>query len=83
MGPVVDTLTTAVDSSMMRLVPADGKDALKHALAERGWKQRALAKACGVSASTVCRWLSGERQPRKKHIRRLRELLEIPADAWV
>ena len=60
-----------------------GKEALKDALVERGWKQRALAKACDVRPSTVSRWLSGERQPGKKQIRRLRELLDIPADAWV
>lgn len=40
------------------------KEMVKDVLEELGWDSSQLAAACGVSKSTVSRWLSGEQIPR-------------------
>lgn len=56
------------------------KEVLRDGIAERKWRPRHFAKRIGVSPSTVSRWLSGERVPDKKHIRRISDLLDIPVE---
>lgn len=40
------------------------KGMVEDVLEELGWDQAQLAAACGVSKSTVSRWLAGEKMPR-------------------
>jgi transcriptional regulator with XRE-family HTH domain len=42
--------------------------------------QKELAAEVGVSYQTVQSWESGKAQPRLRHIRRLAEVLQVPAD---
>lgn len=59
------------------------RDAIRGKLDELGWKQTRLAKECGVSASAVSRWMSGEREPGKEQIRKLVEVLGISSEVLV
>jgi transcriptional regulator with XRE-family HTH domain len=52
-------------------------------LVEDGLKQCEIAKAVGVGASTVSRWLTGERAPDKDHMKKLFEHYEIPVGDWL
>lgn len=52
-------------------------------LVEDGLKQREIAEAVGVGASTVSRWLTGERAPDKDHMKKLFEFYEIPIEDWL
>lgn len=60
-----------------------GPMALKEALATRRWTQVSVAAKLKVSKTTVSRWISGERVPSRTHMAALRDILEIPTDAWV
>lgn len=63
--------------------PGRGPTALKEALALRKWTQVSIAAKLKVSKTTVSRWISGERVPSRTHMAALRDVLEIPTDAWV
>ena len=62
--------------------------ALKDALAQKGWTQKQLAEAIGVSAQSVTNWLKGDDFPRPDKLLklattlklRLDDLIERPAD---
>ena len=58
----------------------EAKELIRDGIAARKWRPRHFAKRVGVSPSTVSRWLSGERVPDKKHIRRISALLDIPVE---
>lgn len=60
-----------------------GPDVLREAIRARKWSQASVAKMLKVSKTTVSRWLSGQRTPGRFHMAALRELLQIPIDAWI
>ena len=66
-----------------RKAAGKGAIALKQALSERKWTQVRIANKLKVSKTTVSRWISGERVPSRTHMAALRDILEIPTDAWV
>lgn len=51
---------------------------LKELLISKGLKQKWLANKMGVSEVTVSSWCSGKSEPKKEHIQKLSELLEVP-----
>jgi len=51
---------------------------LKELLKSKGIKQKWLASKLGVSEVSVSNWCAGKSTPKKAHIQKLSELLEIP-----
>ena len=51
---------------------------LKELLKSKGLKQNWLANKMGVSEVTVSNWCAGKSVPRKAHLKKLSELLEVP-----
>ncbi len=51
---------------------------LKELLKSKGLKQKWLASKMGVSEVTVSNWCAGKSVPKKAHLQKLSELLEIP-----
>lgn len=45
------------------------REALDALMAKRDWSQTELAKAFGVTQSTISRWRQGERRPRTRAAR--------------
>ena len=56
---------------------------LKELLKSKGIKQNWLATKMGVSEVTVSSWCAGKSVPRKDHLKKLSELLDIPIKAIV
>jgi transcriptional regulator with XRE-family HTH domain len=52
-------------------------ESLKKALTQKGWTQRDLAEAVGVSAQSVTNWLKGEDFPRPDKLLRLAATLKL------
>lgn len=50
---------------------------LKELLTSKGLKQKWLAGKMGVSEITVSSWCAGKSTPRKEHLQKLSELLEV------
>jgi transcriptional regulator with XRE-family HTH domain len=50
---------------------------LKELLRSKGLKQKWLANKMGVSEVTVSSWCAGKSVPRKEHLKKLSELLDI------
>ncbi|HVC26212.1 MAG TPA: helix-turn-helix transcriptional regulator [Acidimicrobiales bacterium] len=46
----------------------------------KGWLQRDLARAAGVSQQTASRWLLGQAQPNVVHAQVLAEVLDVGVD---
>lgn len=59
-----------------------GPQALRDALAARGWTQGQLARALGVTRGAVCQWLSGATRPNLDRAAALELLTEVPCGAW-
>jgi transcriptional regulator with XRE-family HTH domain len=53
-------------------------ESVKHALALKGWAQKDLAKAIGVSAQSVTNWLAGADFPRPDKLLKLALTLQLP-----
>lgn len=51
---------------------------LKELLDSKGIKQKWLANKIGVSEVTVSNWCSAKSTPKKEHLRKLSEVLEVP-----
>ena len=51
---------------------------LKELLKSKGLKQKWLASKMGVSEVTVSSWCGGKSVPKKAHLQKLSELLEVP-----
>jgi len=51
---------------------------LKEILKSKGLKQVWLAHKIGVSEVTVSNWCSGKSVPKKEHLQRISELLDVP-----
>jgi len=51
---------------------------LKELLKSKGLKQKWLANKMGVSEVTVSSWCAGNSVPKKAHLEKLSELLEVP-----
>ena len=51
---------------------------LKELLKSKGLKQKWLANKMGVSEVTVSSWCAGKSVPRREHLQKLSELLEVP-----
>jgi transcriptional regulator with XRE-family HTH domain len=51
---------------------------LKELLKSKGIKQKWIANKMGVSEVTVSNWCSAKSVPKKEHLQKLSELLEIP-----
>jgi transcriptional regulator with XRE-family HTH domain len=58
-------------------------DSLKNALTQKGWTQKDLAGAIGVSAQSVTNWLKGEDFPRPDKLLRLATTLKLRLDELV
>jgi transcriptional regulator with XRE-family HTH domain len=56
---------------------------LKELLKSKGIKQKWLANKLGVSEVTVSNWCSAKSMPKKAHLLKLSELLEIPIKSIV
>ncbi len=54
---------------------------LKEHLESKGLKQKWLAKKMGVSQVTVSNWVSEKHVPKKHHLDKLSELLDIPVNS--
>lgn len=50
---------------------------LYDALACKGWSQRKLAEQTGIHASTISRYLNGERVPKVNNIHKISEALDM------
>lgn len=56
---------------------------LKELLKSKGIKQKWLANRLGVSEVTVSNWCSGKSMPKKSHLQKLSEILEIPTKSII
>jgi transcriptional regulator with XRE-family HTH domain len=56
---------------------------LKEILKAKGLKQKWLANRMGVSEVTVSNWCAGKSVPKKAHLQKLSELLELPIKSIV
>jgi transcriptional regulator with XRE-family HTH domain len=57
------------------------RQAVRHARRERGWSQRKLAEALGVSHSTVSFWEQGKTLPEPANVIDLERVLELESGA--
>ncbi len=51
---------------------------LKELLKSKGIKQKWLANKLGVSEVTVTNWCAGKSVPKKAHLQKISELLDVP-----
>ncbi len=56
---------------------------LKELLKSKGIKQKWLANKIGVSEVTVSLWCAGKSLPKKEHLIKLSELLEVPIRTFI
>lgn len=56
---------------------------LKELLHSKGIKQKWLANKIGVSEVTVSNWCSSKSAPKKEHLRKLSEVLDVPSDSII
>jgi transcriptional regulator with XRE-family HTH domain len=56
---------------------------LKELLHSKGIKQKWLANKIGVSEVTVSNWCSAKSAPKKEHLRKLSEILEVPISSII
>ena len=58
-------------------------DSIRAALASKGWDQKKLAEAVGVSGQAVTNWMKGEDFPRPATLLKLASILSIGFDKLV
>ena len=58
-------------------------ESLKNALVQKGWTQKQLAVAMGVSAQSVTNWLKGDDFPRPDKLLRLATTLKLRLDELI
>ena len=58
------------------------KERLQIAMKDAEINGAELAKACGVSRSSICRYLKGERGPKTDLAQRMSEVLNVPI-SWI
>lgn len=56
------------------------KDKLKEVMADQGMSQSELAKICGISRSTVSKWVSGDSEPPEERRKEIASILDLPKD---
>ena len=56
---------------------------LKELLKSKGLKQKWLANKIGVSEVTVSNWCSGKSVPKRTHLQKISEILEVPVKAII
>jgi transcriptional regulator with XRE-family HTH domain len=56
---------------------------LKELLKSKGLKQKWLADKIGVSEVTVSNWCSGKSVPKRAHLKKISEILEVPVKAII
>lgn len=56
---------------------------LKELLKSKGIKQKWLANKIGVSEVTISNWCSEKSMPKKEHLRKLSELLDVPINTII
>ena len=56
---------------------------LKEILKSKGIKQKWFANKIGVSEVTVSNWCSGKSIPKKEHLQKISELLEVPINSII
>lgn len=56
---------------------------LKELLKTKGIKQVWIANRLGVSEVTVSKWCAGKSTPKKSHLQKLSELLDVPTKTIV
>ncbi len=62
--------------------PVRGSQLLCAYLETKGRAQEDLAQELGVHQSTLSRWASGKQRPDIDYILKLRDICEIPVEAW-
>lgn len=62
--------------------PSEGARLLAQEMADRGLNKTALALRCGVSDSTVGRWLSGSRRPDAQSLATIENVTGVAARLW-
>ncbi|MGI6304514.1 MAG: helix-turn-helix transcriptional regulator [Bacteroidales bacterium] len=56
---------------------------LKELLKTKGIKQVWIANKLGVSEVTVSKWCAGKSVPKKSHLEKLSQLLDVPVKTFV
>ena len=56
---------------------------LKELLKAKGLKQKWLANKIGVSEVTVSHWCAGRSVPKKAHLKKISEILEVPVKSII
>ena len=56
---------------------------LKELLKYKGLKQKWIANKMGVSEVTVSNWCAGKSVPKKAHLQKISELLDVPVKTIV
>lgn len=62
--------------------PSEGARLLAQVMLDRGLNKTSLADRCGVSDSTVGRWLSGARRPDVQSLAVIESVTGIAARLW-
>ena len=70
-------------SNGVALLDVSTRQEALQALADAGIKQKHIAAALKVGASTVSRWYSEERSPSKENIRGLFDKFGVPKVVWI
>lgn len=60
----------------------DTGEALRTALARRGWTQADLASALGINSGTVNNWCTSRRRPNVTFALEIQALLGLPLTTW-
>lgn len=62
--------------------PSEGARLLAQVMTDRGLNKSTLAERCGVSDSTVGRWLNGARRPDAQSLATIENVTGVAARLW-
>ena len=58
-------------------------DVLKQIMTEKGYNQKTLATACGLTEAAMSRYINNTREPNFKTLKRLCKVLNVSADYFI
>lgn len=58
-------------------------DVLKQTMTERGYNQKTLAIACGLTEAAMSRYINNTREPNFKTLKKLCNILNVSADCFI
>ena len=58
-------------------------DLLKQIMIERGYNQKTLAIACGLTEAAMSRYINNTREPNFKTLKKLCKVLKVSADYFI